>query len=44
MKRSKQTSFMAFLLTAFLGIGAALAVLPGCGDDSGNDSQRETLR
>jgi hypothetical protein len=44
MKRSKQTTLTAFLFTAFLAIGAALAVLPGCGDDSGNDSQRDALR
>jgi hypothetical protein len=38
MKRNKKMSLTAFLLTVFLGIGSALALLPGCGDDSGNDS------
>jgi hypothetical protein len=28
------------LAVAFLAIAGALAVLPACGDDSGNDSQR----
>ena len=39
MKRTKKMSLAAFLLSAFLGIGSALAILPACGDDSGRDSR-----
>ena len=43
MKRNKKLSFTAFLLSAFLGIGTALAILPACGDDSGNDSRQRVI-
>ncbi|MFQ5417481.1 MAG: hypothetical protein ACE5FL_10590 [Myxococcota bacterium] len=41
MRQTKTRSLTAFLLTLFLGIGTAVAILPACGDDSGNDSQEQ---
>ena len=29
----RKSSVWAFLLTMFLAVGAAVAILPGCGDD-----------
>jgi hypothetical protein len=41
MRRNSSRSTWAVILTIFLGLAAASVVLPGCGDDSGNDSQRQ---
>ena len=38
----RKSSVWKFLLTMFLAIGAAVAILPGCADDSDNGSDSDT--
>ncbi len=37
----QKSSVWKFLLTMFVAVAAAVAILPGCGDDSSTDSAVE---